>query len=262
MRGEYKNSDCDLLLEVADGAGWITLNRPDVLNALGPWQWSRLADIVDDLGLRKDVHTLVITGAGKAFSAGGDVRVLDKAGMVETGTYVLRALTAIRRCPKPVIAMVNGAAVGGGNEIVIACDFAIAARSARLGQAGTLIGACPVVGGTNMLALQIGEKRARQVVFFSEKVNAAQAYEWGWINEVVDDDQLRDTTMVWIARLARLHPQSLRVAKSTSNVWWDQSYGAMVHGLELIGMGVAEESVAEGRAAFLERRQPEFAPWR
>jgi enoyl-CoA hydratase/carnithine racemase len=251
-----------VVLDVADRAGWITLNRPNVLNALGAVHWARLADLIDHLATRRDIVAVVITGAGRAFSAGGDVATLDKEGMIEIGPFVLRALTAIRRCPKPVIAMVNGLAVGGGNEIVIACDFALAARSARLGQAGTLIGACPVVGGTNMLTMQIGEKRARQIVFFSEKVSAEQAYAWGWVNEVVDDEKLRDTTTDWVRRLAQLHPQSLRIAKATSNVWWNLSYESMVHGLESIAIGIPPDSVAEGRAAFLEKRQPDFDPWR
>ena len=158
--------------------------------------------------------------------------------------------------------MVNGVAVGGGNEIVIACDLAIAARSARLGQAGTMIGACPVIGGTNLLPLQIGEKRAKQIVFFSEKVSAEQAHAWGWVNEVVDDEDLQGTVREWADRLLQLHPQSLQIAKASSNVWWNLSYDSMVNGLELIAMWVSADSVEEGREAFLAKRTPDYSPWR
>ncbi|MGW6462146.1 enoyl-CoA hydratase/isomerase family protein, partial [Streptomyces sp. NPDC055078] len=217
---DYPGSDDDLLLSVEDRVAWITFNRPDTLNAFGPRQFHRLADLLDDLSVGSDADVVVLTGAGKAFSAGGDVREFTKKGLEDTGVYALRAITAIRRCRKPVIAMVNGTAVGGGNELVIACDLAIAARHARLGQAGTMIGACPVIGGTNLLPLQIGEKRARQIVFFSEKVDAEQALAWGWVNEVVDGAELRATTAQWAKRLQGLHPQSLRIAKAAGNVWW------------------------------------------
>ena len=209
----------------------------------------------------KQPGVVVLTGEGRAFSAGGDVREFTKEGLVETGIYALRAITAIRRCRKPVIAMVNGLAVGGGNELVIASDLAIAARSARLGQAGTMIGACPVIGGTNLLPLQIGEKRAKQIVFFSEKVSAEQALDWGWVNEVVDDADLEATVRVWANRLLELHPQSMQIAKASSNVWWNLSYDSMVNGLELIAMGVHEDSVVEGREAFLSKRKPDYGPW-
>lgn len=252
----------ELLVDVDDGIAWVTFNRPDVLNAFGPPQFHRLADVMDDLSTRRDVSVVVLTGAGRAFSAGGDVREMDKDGLVETGIYAFRALTAIRRCRKPVIAMVNGMAVGGGNELVIASDFAIAARSARLGQGGTLIGACPVIGGTNLLPLQIGEKRAKQIVFFSDKVSAEEALAWGWVNAVADDEALRETTEAWARRLQRLHPQSLQVAKAASNVWWNLSYDSMLNGLELLAMGIAPASMDEGRAAFLEKRDPDYAPWR
>jgi enoyl-CoA hydratase/carnithine racemase len=251
-----------LLVDVEDRIAWIRFNRPDRLNAFDSTQFKLLADALDELSGRRDVSVVVLTGNGRAFSAGGDVNEFTKDGLVETGIYTLRAITAIRRCRKPVIAMVNGLAVGGGNEIVIASDLAIAARSARLGQAGTMIGACPVVGGTNLLPLQIGEKRAKQIVFFSEKVNAEQALEWGWVNEVVDDDDLETTVRSWAERLIDLHPQSLQIAKAGSNVWWNLSYDSMVNGLELIAMGVAAESVDEGRDAFLAKRKPDYSPWR
>lgn len=251
-----------LLVDVEDRIAWIRFNRPDRLNAFDSRQFRLLADALDEISGRRDISVVVLSGIGRAFSAGGDVREFTKEGLVDTGIYTLRAITAIRRCRKPVIAMVNGLAVGGGNEIVIAADLAIAARSARLGQAGTMIGACPVVGGTNMLPLQIGEKRAKQIVYFSEKVSADQALEWGWVNEVVADEELEDTVRDWAHRLMELHPQSLQIAKASSNVWWNLSYDSMVNGLELIAMGVAADSVEEGREAFLAKRKPDYSPWR
>ncbi|MFZ2175612.1 MAG: enoyl-CoA hydratase/isomerase family protein [Rhodococcus sp. (in: high G+C Gram-positive bacteria)] len=213
---EYEGSKDDILLAIEDRIAWITFNRPETLNAFGPSQFHLLADLLDDVSVNPDVGVVVLTGNGRAFSAGGDVRGFTKKGLVDTGVYALRAITSIRSCRKPVIAMVNGIAVGGGNELVIASDLAIAARGARLGQAGTLIGACPVLGGTNVLPLQIGEKRAKQIVFFSDKVSAEQAFEWGWVNEVVDDEDLEKTTRQWAERLLTLHPQALQIAKANT----------------------------------------------
>jgi 2-ketocyclohexanecarboxyl-CoA hydrolase len=258
---DYDGSDDDILLDVKDRIGWITLNRPDKLNAMGPRQFHRLADILDDLSVSPEVGVVVLTGNGRAFSAGGDVSEFTKKGLVDTGVYALRAMAAIRSCRKPVIAMVNGVAVGGGNELVIASDLAIAAESARLGQAGTLIGACPVLGGTNLLSLQIGEKRAKQIVFYSEKVSAQQAYEWGWVNAVVPEADLRSTTLQWAERMLAMHPQSVQIAKSCSNVWWNQSYESMLAGLEMIQLGVPAASVDEGRNAFIGKRKPNYSPW-
>lgn len=258
---EYECSENDLLLEVKDRIAWVTFNRPDLLNAFGPPQFHKLADVLDDLSVRRDVGVVVLTGNGRAFSAGGDVRGFTKKGLVDTGVYAMRAISAIRACRKPVIAMVNGVAVGGGNELVIACDLAIAAESARLGQAGTLVGACPVIGGTNLLTLQIGEKRAKQIVLYSEKVSAAQAYEWGWVNAVVPDADLRSTTEEWANRLLSRHPQSVYIAKSATNVWWHNSHASMVTGLEMIDLGVPEDSIEEARTAFLGKRPADYSPW-
>ncbi|OLL18830.1 MULTISPECIES: enoyl-CoA hydratase/isomerase family protein [unclassified Rhodococcus (in: high G+C Gram-positive bacteria)] len=257
----YHGSDDDILIEIENRIAWITFNRPEALNAFGPAQFHRLADLLDGVSVNPDVGVVVLTGNGRAFSAGGDVREFTKKGLVDTGVYALRAMTSIRSCRKPVIAMVNGIAVGGGNELVIAADLAIAARSARLGQAGTMIGACPVLGGTNVLPLQIGEKRAKQIVFFSEKVPAEQAFEWGWVNAVVDDADLKSATREWAERLLALHPQSLQIAKAGSNVWWNYSYDTMVNGLDMIAMGVPAESVDEGRDAFLAKRPADYSPW-
>ena len=259
---ETETSTETILVEVEERIAWLRFNRPETLNAFDPAQFRLLADLLDEMSVRKDVGVVVLTGVGRAFSAGGDVREFTKEGLVDTGIHALRALTAIRRCRKPVIAMVNGLAVGGGNELVIAADLAIAARSARLGQAGTMIGACPVIGGTNLLPLQIGEKRAKQIVFFSEKVPAEQALEWGWVNEVVPDDELEATVTSWARRLLELHPQSMQIAKAASNVWWNLSYDSMVNGLELIAMGVHPDSVEEGREAFLAKRKPDYSAWR
>lgn len=259
---DYPYSDDDILFRVEDRVAWITFNQPEKFNPFGPRQFRRLEDLMDECSTRRDVGVVVMTGAGRAFSAGGDVSSFSKDFLVEVGLYALRSYNSIRRCRKPVIAMVNGYAIGGGNELVIAADLAIAARSAKLGQAGTKVGAGPVVGGTNILPLQIGEKRAKKIVFFSDHVTAEQAYEWGWVNEVVDDDKLEETTREYAARLLTLHPQSLEINKHASNVWWYSSYESMVGGIHALALGIPAESLDETRDAFSSKRTPNFDRWR
>jgi enoyl-CoA hydratase/carnithine racemase len=252
----------DLLVRVEDGVAWLTMNRPDVLNALTVAHFRQLADAFYDVGWRPDVGAVVLTGAGRAFCAGGDVSQLDKDVVVDSGKWALVACLAIRRCPRPVIAMINGDAVGGGNELVIACDLAIAAESARLGQAGTRLGWAPVVGATNFLSMQVGDKRAREIVFLSKIVPARTALEWGWINEVVGAEELEATTRRWCADLLARAPEGLHLAKATSNFWWDLSYAAMSSGLSMLHMGVSPDAVTEGTRAFTERRPADWTPWR
>lgn len=259
---DFPYSEEDILFRVEDRIAWITFNQPEKFNPFGPRHFKQLEDLMDDCSTRRDVGVVVMTGKGRAFSAGGDVTSFSKPFLVEVGLYALRSYNSIRRCRKPVIAMVNGFAIGGGNELVIAADLAIAARSAKLGQAGTRVGAGPVVGGTNILPLQIGEKRAKKIVFFSDRVSAEQAYEWGWVNEVVDDDKLEQTTREYANRLLQLHPQSLEINKQASNVWWNSSYESMVSGIHALALGIPAESLDETREAFMNKRTPNFDPWR
>jgi enoyl-CoA hydratase/carnithine racemase len=259
---DFPYEDDDILFRVEDRIAWITFNQPEKFNPFGPRHFKRLEDLMDQCSTDRDVSVVVMTGNGRAFSAGGDVSSFSKDFLVEVGLYALRGYNSIRRCRKPVIAMVNGYAVGGGNELVIAADLAIAARSAKLGQAGTKVGAGPVVGGTNMLPLQIGEKRAKKIVFFSHVVPAETAYEWGWVNEVVDDDKLLETTIEWCNELMTLHPQSLQINKQASNVWWHASYESMVGGIHALALGIPAESLDETREAFTNKRKPNFDPWR
>lgn len=259
---DYAYSDDDILFRVEDRIAWITFNQPDSFNPFGPRQFKRLEDLMDHCSTAKDVGVVVMTGNGRAFSAGGDVSSFSKPFLIEVGLYALRAYNGIRRCRKPVIAMVNGFAVGGGNELVIAADIAIAARSAKLGQAGTKVGAGPVAGGTNLLPLQIGEKRAKQIVLFSEVIPAEQAFEWGWVNAVVDDEKLEETTKEWAGKLLKLHPQSLEINKHASNVWWNSSYESMVGGIHALALGIPPESLDETKDAFTNKRTPDFDPWR
>src|SRR4051812_47015974 len=145
-------------------------------------------------------HSVVITGSGGSFCAGGALTNLSKpdlAGMRGLYRGSLRLFDAVRNCPRPVIAAVNGAAAGGGNELVVACDLAVAARSATFGQTGPRVGSAPVTGATNVMGIQIGEKRAKELAMLTRRYPAERAKEMGLVNEVVDDDALESTVEAW-----------------------------------------------------------------
>jgi enoyl-CoA hydratase/carnithine racemase len=255
-------NDEDLLVEVADGVARITLNRPEVLNALSAAHFRQLTAAILDVGWRRGVGVVVLTGAGRAFSAGGDLRTLSKDVLVHTTKYAVQTLLAIRQCPRPVLAVINGDAVAGGNELVIACDLAIASSSARLGHAGTRLGWAPILGATNVFTTQIGEKRAKEIVFLSKIVPAATALEWGWINEVVDPDELQAAEKRWCDELLARSPEGLQLAKAGANYWWDLAYASMAPSMSMLNMGVTPEAAEEGIRAFQERRPADWSPWR
>jgi enoyl-CoA hydratase/carnithine racemase len=248
----------DLLVEIKDRVAWLTMNRPEQLNPLSEAHFRQLGAAVYDVGWLKDVDVIVLTGAGRAFSAGGDLRTLTKDVVIQTGNQAIQAFMAMRRCPKPIVAMVNGDAIGGGNELVIVCDLAIAADSARLGQSGTKLGWAPVAGGTNFLAMSIGDKRSREITFLSKIVSAQVAYQWGWINDVVPKEELEAATGRWCDELKARSPGGLRLAKTTANIWWDLAFTSMSSGLAMMDAGLTQETLAEGISAFFEKRPPDW----
>lgn len=248
--------ESDLLVDVTSAVGTLTLNRPEVLNPLSAAHLRQLSAAIYSLGQRDDVRVIVLTGAGRAFSAGGDLRILTRDVVVDAAHWMIETLSVMRTCPKPIIAKVNGDAVGGGNELVIGCDLAVAASSARLGHAGTRLGWAPIAGGTNFLSMSVGDKRSREITFLSKVVTAETAHEWGWINEVVDPSRLDEATARWCQELVERSPRGLRLAKASANFWWDLAYPSMTSGLALLDSILTGESVSEGVAAFMERRPP------
>ena len=166
--------------------------------------------------------------------------------------------TAQLRCPRPVIAAVNGAAAGGGNELVVACDLAIAARSATFGQTGPRVGSAPVTGATNVMSVQIGEKRAKELSFLCRRYTAEQALEMGLVNKVVDDDDLDAQVRSWCAEITALSPRYLEIAKVSSNIWWNSARDSFTNGLGMLIQAIGSEDMVEGANAFLEKRPPKF----
>ena len=165
---------------------------------------------------------------------------------------------AIRSCPRPVIAAVNGAAAGGGNELVVACDLAIAARSATFGQTGPRVGSAPVTGATNVMSVQIGEKRAKELSFLCRRYSAERALDMGLVNAVVDDDTLEREVQRWCDELHGLSPRYLEIAKVSSNIWWNSARDNFASGIGMLVQAIGSEDMIEGARAFLDKRPPKF----
>jgi enoyl-CoA hydratase/carnithine racemase len=239
-------------------ATWIALDAQERRNAYDP---AMAADIVDAIEASSASRAVVITGRGKGFCAGGALGALSSPTVGEMrGLYrsSLRLFDAIRQCPRPVIAAVNGAAAGGGNELVVACDLAIAARSATFGQTGPRVGSAPVTGATNVLAVQIGEKRAKEMAMLCRRYSADEALRLGLVNAVVDDAELEAAVDAMVAELANLSPRYLEITKISSNVWWNAARDSFSTGLGMLVQAIGSPDMVEGATAFLEKRRPSF----
>jgi 2-ketocyclohexanecarboxyl-CoA hydrolase len=250
----------DVEVETREHATWIRLNRPERRNAYDPDMAKVIVQAIEDASASRAV---VITGSGGSFCAGGSLASLatpTTAHMRILFNSSLRMVNAIRSCPRPVIAAVHGAAAGGGNELVIACDLAIATRSSTFGQTGPRVGSAPVTGATNVLSVQIGEKRAKEMAFLCRRYSADQALELGLINAVVDDDALETAVDDMCAEIAKLSPRYLEITKVNSNIWWNAAADSFANGLGMLVQAVGSDDMLEGANAFLEKRKPAFPP--
>jgi len=248
----------EIVVEQRGPAVWIRLSAPSRRNAYDP---PMAAAITQALENSTGAHAVVITGSHGSFCAGGSLQQLSTpapADMRALYAASLRLFDAIRQCPRPVIAAVNGAAAGGGNELVVACDLAVAARSATFGQTGPRVGSSPVTGATNVMSLQIGEKRAKELSMLCRRYTAAEALAMGLVNVVVDDDQLEAEADRWCAEIAQLSPRYLEITKISSNVWWNAARDSFSTGLGMLMQAVGSEDMVEGATAFLEKRKPVF----
>ena len=250
----------NVIVDRQDQVLWLRLNRPERLNA---YDRTTIDEIVAALREHVQARVVVITGEGRAFCAGGYLATLADPDFWELRamfTGSLELFDAIRSAPMPVIAAVNGPAFGGGNELVVACDLAIAAESARLGQTGVKVGSAPVLGGTNLLAMTVGEKKAKEVAFLCRSYSAAEALELGWINAVVPDDRLTDEVNRWCDEICAMSARYMEVAKTSSNVWWHNLRDNMQSGLGMLMQAIGSPDMLEGATAFMEKRKPQFPP--
>jgi 2-ketocyclohexanecarboxyl-CoA hydrolase len=248
----------EVVVERRGPAVWIRLCAPQRRNAYDP---PMAAAIVEALETSATANAVVITGSSGSFCAGGALQQLTTpsvTAMRDLYRASLRLFDAIRQCPRPVIAAVNGPAAGGGNELVVACDLAVAGRSATFGQTGPRVGSAPVTGATNVMSVQIGEKRAKELSILCRRYTAAQALAIGLVNAVVEDDEVESTAGQWCDEIAALSPRYVEIAKISSNVWWNAARDSFSTGLGMLIQAVGSEDMIEGATAFLQKRKPVF----
>ena len=258
--GDYK----DIRYELADGIAKITIDRPEVRNAFRPETLIEISDALERAREDTTVGVIVLTGEGPlAFCSGGDQRVRGDSGYVESGARVGRFHVTdlhvqMRRLPKPLVAMVAGYAVGGGHVLHVVCDLTIAADNARFGQTGPQVGSFDGGFGANLLARQIGQKRAKEIWFLCRRYDAHQALDMGLVNAVVPLEELEEQTVRWCREMLAMSPFALRLLKASFNAAEDGLAGIqqLAHDANLLFYG--NEEAQEGREAYKDKRRPEF----
>lgn len=252
----------DVLYEARDGVAWVTINRPQVRNAFRARTVDELVAAFRQAWADPDIGVVVLTGAGdRAFCSGGDQKERGASGYGSTtgiGLDVASLHGIIRNIPKPVIAMVNGYAIGGGHVLHVLCDLSIAADSAIFGQTGPRVGSVDPGFGTAYLARVVGEKKAREIWYLCRQYTAAEALEMGLVNKVVPADQLRAEVERWCVELLEKSPTALKLAKYSFNADTDHIHGITEMGFSALELYYETPEALEGRNAFVEKRTPDF----
>jgi len=255
----------DILYEKNDGVAWITINRPQVRNAFRTRTVRELTEAFGDARWDPAVGVAVLTGAGdKAFCAGGDQKERGQSGYAtdERPMDVEALHTAIRHIPKPVIAMVNGFAIGGGHVLHLLCDLSIAADTAVFGQTGPRVGSVDAGHGTGLLARVVGEKKAREIWYLCRQYTAADALAMGLVNKVVPLTNLKDEVEQWCRELLEKSPTALALAKQSFNIDSEQRAGVAQFAHTALNLYYQTAEAMEGRNAFVEKRPVNFGQFR
>ena len=265
----------DILYEKKDGIAWITINRPEVRNAFRTRTVAELTEAFLDARWDPAIGVAVLTGAGdKAFCSGGDQKERGQGGYAQDAAAAdiqrplqrpmdVEALhSAIRHIPKPVIAMVNGFAIGGGHVLHILCDLSIAADTAIFGQTGPRVGSVDAGHGTGYLARIVGEKKAREIWYLCLQYSAQEALDMGLVNKVVPLRDLRAETEKWCAALLEKSPTALALAKQSFNIDSEPRAGVAQFAHTALGLYYQTEEAMEGRNAFVEKRPVNFRKFR
>lgn len=260
---EYK----DIFFEKSDGIATVTINRPEVRNAFRPRTIDEMIDAFKDSWSDESVGVVIMTGQGdKAFCSGGDQKQRGNGGYEdESGTPRLQVLElhrTIRAIPKPVIAAVNGYAIGGGHVLHLLCDLTIASENAIFGQTGPKVGSFDAGFGSVFLSRIVGEKKAREIWYLCRQYSAKEALDMGLINTIVPLEDLIFESRKWAQEMLEKSPTALRFLKASFNADTDWVYGmqAIAHGAT--SLFYQTEEAWEGRTAFLEKRPPNFSKFR
>lgn len=258
-------TDQPILTEVADHIATLTINRPETLNALDTPTLLALETAFDALEADDAVRVIIITGAGeRAFVAGGDIEDLNSrqglAHYQEFAEVIHRVFNRIDNCDKPVIAAVNGWALGGGTELLLCTDIRFLADSARLGLPEITLGLFPGAGGSQRILRQVPACRARELLFTGDHIKADEAVSLGLANRVVPLGELMDEARSLAAKIAAKSPLVLKIMKRVLRQGADMPLpGALAHEQAMVSLVLDSEDAHEGCSAFLEKREPRFA---
>lgn len=257
----------DVRYEVAAGLATITIDRPQRLNALRGRTIDEIVACVKAAWASPDVGVLCLTGAGdRAFCSGGDQKQKAQTGDYgpsASGRFEIDALhRVVRDVPKPVIAAVNGYAIGGGHVLHVLCDLTIAADHARFGQVGPRVGSYDAGFGTGYLARVVGEKRMREIWFLCRQYTADQALDWGLVNAVVPGGELMAEVRRWADEMLALSPTALKILKQSMNVDTEHFHGIGQMAFAHLDLFTGTPEAKEGVTAFDEKRPPDFSPYR
>jgi len=261
LSGNYS----DIRYEKArEGIAKITINRPEIRNAFRPLTIKEMRNALENARDDDQIGVIILTGEGeKAFCSGGDQRVRGNSGYKDTETghmrlNVLDLQREIRTCPKPVIAMVAGYAIGGGHVLHVLCDLTIAAENAIFGQTGPKVGSFDGGYGSSFLARMVGQKKAREIWFLCRQYNAKEALEMGLVNTVVPLEKLEEETIRWSREILNHSPIAIRCLKSALNADCDGQAGLQEMAGNATMLFYMSEEGQEGRDAYLEKRKPDF----
>lgn len=270
----------EILFDACNGIARISINRPRYRNAFTPLTVKELSEAFAYCREAQDINVVILTGAPtprqenqteeewlrtQAFCSGGDMHVKGRGGYVgDDGVPRLNVLDVqkqIRTLPKPVIAMVNGYAIGGGHVLHLVCDLTIAAENARFGQTGPRVGSFDAGFGASYLARIVGQKKAREIWFLCRQYSAAEAEQMGMVNKVVPHDQLEAECVQWAEEMMRLSPLALRMIKAGLNAELDGQAGIQQLAGDCTMLYYMLDEAHEGGKAFLEKRQPDFSKY-
>ncbi|HHJ09855.1 MAG TPA: 1,4-dihydroxy-2-naphthoyl-CoA synthase [Bacteroidetes bacterium] len=253
----------DILFDFWNGIGRITINRPEKRNAFRPETVQEMSDALTICRENQDIYVIILTGAGdKAFCSGGDQSVKGKGGYIgKDGVPRLNILDVqkqIRSMPKPVVAMVNGYAIGGGHVLHVVCDLTVASENAIFGQTGPKVGSFDAGLGSSYLASIVGQKKAREIWFLNKQYSAREALEMGLVNRVVPFRELEDATVEWCEIMMKRSPMALRMIKLGMNAALDGQIGLQEFAGNATLLYYLTDEAQEGKQAFLEKRDPDF----
>ncbi|WP_418957621.1 enoyl-CoA hydratase/isomerase family protein [Streptomyces tritici] len=256
----------EVLHRIENGVSWITLNRPDVLNAVSWEQRERIVALLEDASADPAVRAVVVTATGRGFCAGADLRGVPSGGDPVAGDVARtirrgaqRFVAAVLDCEKPVLAAVNGTAAGIGAHLAFACDLVLAAEGARFIEVFVRRGLVPDGGGAYLLPRLVGPQRAKELMFFGDALDATDAERMGLVNRVVPPEDLEKTARAWAERLAQGPTRALALTKQLVNASLDTdratAFAAEATAQEL---NMTTHDAHEGVAGFVERRTPEY----